>query len=640
MRRRLHRVLLAFVPCVAAAGALSSSAHAERYWDDSAKQWVLSRMTVSVEQTAGRRQLVFTGSAYNDRFITPGRTDQVAPVIVLEGDNNDLAFDVAPSAASRCTAHEPTNSPENYSDRYSLSCNTDGIALPGQAAPPLRFELGGGEDFTRFGWTEVGPMEINAGPGNDGITGGLGNDIIRLGDGDDGAEGYHGDDLIYGEAGNDYLGGGQDIGGADRLEGGTGNDWIIGGGERDEMIGGPGDDFVDMTVHTWWDPDAPGDSDEIDVPSSCGPGNDTLWRYDETKDPLTADASCETDVRQPHIRPTQIRGTLAAGSTLTAARPLVGAAPVERWYSWITCDDERQSVASGCKVRSTCQTFALGQQDVGKLVRVHVREVFSGSGGRYRIRTEDLDVGPTGRVGALGPAGPQPGPDTGAPALQDYDSEETWQYLGDGPIPNPRQHDDTGGDVNSGRDTQDLQTNCPRLNVDGTPVPAATPAPTVAPTPTVTPSITPAPSPTPAAPNPTPVPQQEQAPPVAPGPTAGDPQAILRGQASALSKVLAEALDRSRGSAVRKGGVLEVAVVSGTLSVELQVRARGRWVRVARGSARAGARKLVLRPTAADRRRLAQAPADARGRLRARAVVRLRDAGTRAVSTRGFSLRR
>ena len=98
--------------------------------------------------------------------------------------------------------------------------------------------------FTRGGLT------INAGGGNDDITGtafddvidgGDGNDTIRGGQGDDNISGGDGNDLIAANSGNDTANGGA---GADRIFGGSGKDELDGGADDDKVSGQGSDDII------------------------------------------------------------------------------------------------------------------------------------------------------------------------------------------------------------------------------------------------------------------------------------------------------------------------------------------------------------------------------------------------------------
>lgn len=87
--------------------------------------------------------------------------------------------------------------------------------------------------------------------GADQITGGAGNDVIRGGEGGDDLDGSFGSDQLYGGPGDDRI---YDNEGASAyLDGGTGNDWLSilnYAGTRFELIGGDGDDMIELAVGT------------------------------------------------------------------------------------------------------------------------------------------------------------------------------------------------------------------------------------------------------------------------------------------------------------------------------------------------------------------------------------------------------
>ncbi|MBK6863089.1 MAG: M10 family metallopeptidase C-terminal domain-containing protein [Ideonella sp.] len=90
--------------------------------------------------------------------------------------------------------------------------------------------------------------------GNDTVGGSYGNDSIDGGADDDALYGDEGNDTLLGGAGNDYIRGdwgwGDDLAGADSIEGGDGNDTLDGGAGDDTMKGGTGDDiyYVDSAL--------------------------------------------------------------------------------------------------------------------------------------------------------------------------------------------------------------------------------------------------------------------------------------------------------------------------------------------------------------------------------------------------------
>ncbi|GAA6187460.1 Hint domain-containing protein [Litorivita sp. NS0012-18] len=84
-------------------------------------------------------------------------------------------------------------------------------------------------------------ITVEAGNGDDVITGGSGNDSVLGGDGADSLTGNDGGDTLSGGAGSDTLDGGT---GDDSLTGGAGADTLIGGAGSDTLSGGGGGDVI------------------------------------------------------------------------------------------------------------------------------------------------------------------------------------------------------------------------------------------------------------------------------------------------------------------------------------------------------------------------------------------------------------
>jgi Ca2+-binding RTX toxin-like protein len=87
--------------------------------------------------------------------------------------------------------------------------------------------------------------------GADRINGGAGNDLIRGGAGGDDLDGSFGSDQLYGGPGDDRIY--DDEGASTYLDGGTGNDWLSVlnyAGTRFDLIGGDGDDLIDVAIGT------------------------------------------------------------------------------------------------------------------------------------------------------------------------------------------------------------------------------------------------------------------------------------------------------------------------------------------------------------------------------------------------------
>ena len=122
----------------------------------------------------------------------------------------------------------------------------------------LNISAGAGNDVIDFSGINIntyvdagdGNDLVTGGGGNDTITGGAGKNTIYGGDGNDRLNGsgspdqlygQAGDDRLYGNGGNDHLDGG---GGVDRLFGGDGNDTLLGGSSNDKLYGQAGDDVL------------------------------------------------------------------------------------------------------------------------------------------------------------------------------------------------------------------------------------------------------------------------------------------------------------------------------------------------------------------------------------------------------------
>ena len=98
-----------------------------------------------------------------------------------------------------------------------------------------------GDDIIAIGSTVFAPTNIDAGTGNDQVTGGSGNDVINGNDGNDLINTGEGRNTVAGAAGNDTITGGQD---RDRIYGGDGNDSLTGLGGKDIVVGDAGADVL------------------------------------------------------------------------------------------------------------------------------------------------------------------------------------------------------------------------------------------------------------------------------------------------------------------------------------------------------------------------------------------------------------
>ena len=132
---------------------------------------------------------------------------------------------------------------------YNLTITSEGtivLAIPGNPGDLTSLTRNvTGSDFADF----IAPLNpndptvfnVNAGAGNDTVTGGASDDFISGGAGNDVLDGGEANDNLEGGDGDDSLVGG---GGLDLLEGGTGNDTLDGGGGNDALIGGEGSDLL------------------------------------------------------------------------------------------------------------------------------------------------------------------------------------------------------------------------------------------------------------------------------------------------------------------------------------------------------------------------------------------------------------
>lgn len=109
---------------------------------------------------------------------------------------------------------------------------------------PAAYEavLQGGDAAEALTPAAEAPTAMDAGAGDDSVTGSAAGDHLRLGDGDDSASLGAGDDIAHGGAGDDSIAGGD---GSDTILGDGGNDSIAGGAGADRLHGGAGDDTVD-----------------------------------------------------------------------------------------------------------------------------------------------------------------------------------------------------------------------------------------------------------------------------------------------------------------------------------------------------------------------------------------------------------
>ena len=214
-----------------------------------------------------------TGSPYSDLLeggpgndVLEGRagTDRV------KGDAGDDTLDVTPALEHPHTVEQYDGGDDDDVVRLVGTICADTIAIledPDNSSRSL-FEIdgmavsveptniesfavvaGAGNDEVAIGKNK--PTTVEAGTGDDKVTGGPANDTINGGDGRDELQGNDGDDTLDGGPGNDDLDGGvgNDIlkggDGMDELDGNQGDDRLYGDGNGDKLYGGVGNDELE-----------------------------------------------------------------------------------------------------------------------------------------------------------------------------------------------------------------------------------------------------------------------------------------------------------------------------------------------------------------------------------------------------------
>jgi hypothetical protein len=156
---------------------------------------------------------------------------------------------------------------------------------PASGYTHLSFVFGAGDDDLSIPYELALPLTVDAGPGNDTVYGGAGNDEI---------DGGGGNDDLYAQ------------GGADDVLGGAGNDQIDAGRGADTIDGGAGDDGIRAM-----------DEATEAGPITCGSGEDAV-KFDYELDIVASD--CE--IRPPRIdAPPTLSGQPTVGTALTRSTP-------------------------------------------------------------------------------------------------------------------------------------------------------------------------------------------------------------------------------------------------------------------------------------------------------------------------------
>ena len=186
-------------------------------------------------------------------------TDTVTTIQVNgTGGNESVTIDQSGSA--------PFPHQNTVSIDLALGDGTDSIVIIGQStadaiglgANGISLDAGGTPDVTGVGTVES--SAVNAGDGDDTVSGkeggglggvfataltidgGVGDDALTGGDGDDDISGGSGNDTLKSGAGDDMLDGGS---GADVVSGGDASDVVMGGSGNDQVKGGDGGDTLD-----------------------------------------------------------------------------------------------------------------------------------------------------------------------------------------------------------------------------------------------------------------------------------------------------------------------------------------------------------------------------------------------------------
>jgi hypothetical protein len=195
-----------------------------------------STLTLALAGSASASTLVLSGNVLEWQGTSGADTVTVDPTTIGFSFSDPSGITVAPSADPICGPGGTV-----------VSCTTSALPVGKVAA------IGGaGEDTITmelsWGAEKKLPFHVEAGPGDDVVTGGSGDDTIYLGSGDDIASGRAGNDSLWGENHHDVLDGGEgdDLlsgdAGDDMLTGGEGDDTLRGEDGADELRGGAGSD--------------------------------------------------------------------------------------------------------------------------------------------------------------------------------------------------------------------------------------------------------------------------------------------------------------------------------------------------------------------------------------------------------------
>jgi Ca2+-binding RTX toxin-like protein len=176
-------------------------------------------ITVTITGDKGAKT-VETGTATARNIIT-----LVGSELIVNGSSGNDTFSITRQSDGKIHVNL------NGSDRKVTASSVSHLSLTGFA----------GDDSVGVAATGVPGIYVQAGDGNDVVSGGSGNDNLVGGAGKNTLFGGDGDDRVVGSGGRDNLDGGP---GNDRVYGGAGNDVMHGGLGVDRLYGGDGDDLL------------------------------------------------------------------------------------------------------------------------------------------------------------------------------------------------------------------------------------------------------------------------------------------------------------------------------------------------------------------------------------------------------------
>ena len=190
-------------------------------------------MTVTLKDTGGTANngvdtsvsRTFTITLTSNGLPTTAGVRMVGSELVITGAN---------------TADTVTVSPQGNKVKVQANLNGQNYNQTFSNVTRVRVDTDGGNDTINLPAISL-PTWVDAGTGDDTVTGGTGVDEIYLGDGNDTANGGNGNDFIAGGAVVDVIQGGA---GNDDLYGGDGDDFVIGGPGLDDLFGGLGNDIL------------------------------------------------------------------------------------------------------------------------------------------------------------------------------------------------------------------------------------------------------------------------------------------------------------------------------------------------------------------------------------------------------------